>query len=109
MIAIVWLMSTPISSAASRSWAVERIARPSRVRLDEQLERDHQANRDDDHEDAQEADLAAEEVEPVWGNDLGDVASATGPKIELDDVLQDERDADGRDQRREAGAWRSGR
>ena len=33
VIAIVWLMSTPISSAASRSWAVERIARPSRVRL----------------------------------------------------------------------------
>ena len=32
VIAIVWLMSTPISSAASRSWAVERIARPSRVR-----------------------------------------------------------------------------
>ena len=33
VIAIVWLMSTPMSSAASRSWAVERIARPSRVRL----------------------------------------------------------------------------
>ncbi len=32
VIAIVWLMSTPMSSAASRSWAVERIARPSRVR-----------------------------------------------------------------------------
>ena len=31
--AIVRLMSTPISWAASRSWAVERIARPSRVRL----------------------------------------------------------------------------
>ena len=31
--AIVRLMSTPMSAAASRSCAVERIARPSRVRL----------------------------------------------------------------------------
>ena len=33
VIAIVRLMSTPISWAASRSIAVERIARPIRVRL----------------------------------------------------------------------------
>ena len=32
VIAIVRLMSTPISCAASRSWAVDRIACPSRVR-----------------------------------------------------------------------------
>ena len=61
--AMVVLMLTPISCAASRSWAVERIARPIRVRLTNKLQGDQQDGGHHDDEHADPADRGAEERE----------------------------------------------
>ena len=73
VIAIVRLMFTPMSAAASRSAAVERIARPIRVRPMNSWSAIMSADRDEDDEQAQHRDVGAADLhEPgrsgkIWG------------------------------------------
>ena len=101
--AIVRLMSTPISWAASRSCAVDAHRPPDARPADEQLQRDHQRRPTTTiDEDVDHADADAEDVDSRRRrDDLGRVDRRRAVE-DLDDVLQDERDADGGDQRREA-------
>ena len=68
---------------------------------DEHLQPDHERDRRDDDEEVDPADADPADVDACGRrDDLGRV-DRRGPVDDLDDVLQDEGDADGRDQRRE--------
>ena len=95
----------PIRRAASGSWAVARMARPIRELRDEVHEHDHERDRDHGGEHVAVADVDAEDV--VKSMSCESIRSGTlvvrAAEPQQADVLQDEREADRGDQRRQLG------
>ena len=102
MIAIVLLMLTPISWAASRSCAVDRIARPSLVRDTNSCRAIISTTAITTMKTFSTGMLAPRSSKCQATGKICGLGCGDGREEDLDDVLEDERDADGRDQRRQA-------
>ena len=94
------LTSTPSNAAVSWFSAVARMARPSLAALDEEPEQHHQRHRHAEDEDLHRADGDRPEAIELLRDGLGEGELLAAEEIDRE-ILQDDREADGADQRRQ--------
>ena len=98
------LVSMPMSRAVSGSWAVARMALPGLGGADERLEGHHQGDGVDHHEHRHPRHPHPAHLERPGGDHRGEGLLPVAARVEEPDhLLQEDRHADGGDQRRQPG------